>query len=238
VVWLAWYRDPPADPGTAARGGDLPPPPAVPAHPPVPWRGLFRSRRLWVIMAMAWCYGWGSSFYIDWLHTYLVKGRGFTELALALSSLTYIVGATANGLGWHRWRLGGQTLWPAQRPPLARRSGTQRGGAVPDCGHLRADRQPSARVPVVRYGGILFQQPTLCALDLDVGRKNAGGLWLHEHGGQCRVGRFLLGLWLHGWLLRELTARRSSPCATKRFLRRNTRPPDKCNTRRSRSEVG
>ncbi len=33
------------------------------------------------------------------MQTYLVRGRGFTEAALVLSSLTYVVGATANGLG-------------------------------------------------------------------------------------------------------------------------------------------
>jgi len=69
-----------------------------------------------------------------------VGGGIFTDGGAFLFPLTYIVGATPNGLGWHRWRLGGQTLWPAQRPPLARRSGTQRGGAVPYRDHLRAQR--------------------------------------------------------------------------------------------------
>src|ERR1039458_7077406 len=45
------------------------------------------------------CYVYSFGFYQAWLQTYLVRGRGFTEKALALSSLTYAVEAVANGLG-------------------------------------------------------------------------------------------------------------------------------------------
>ena len=49
------------------------------------------------IAAIGACYVYTLGFFQAWLQTYLVKGRGFTEAALVLSSLTYVVGATANG---------------------------------------------------------------------------------------------------------------------------------------------
>jgi ACS family glucarate transporter-like MFS transporter len=68
LLWYAWYRDRPyGQPGAAHDDAG------------VPWAALIHSRQLWLIMAMAWCYGWGASFYLSWLHTYLEKGRGLTD---------------------------------------------------------------------------------------------------------------------------------------------------------------
>src|SRR5205085_1299918 len=46
------------------------------------------------------CYAWGSWFYFSWLHTWLVKGRGFTESEMAIfSALPFVLGALANLAG-------------------------------------------------------------------------------------------------------------------------------------------
>lgn len=58
-----------------------------------------RSPARWRIAGIGACYVDALGFFQAWLQTYLVKGRGFTEGALVLSSLTYVVSATANGLG-------------------------------------------------------------------------------------------------------------------------------------------
>ena len=90
IVWLARYRDP------------IPEGPALAAHArnAVPWRTLFRNPQLWLIMAMYWCYVWGSIFYLTWFHTYLVKGRGFTEAEMGVyASLPFIMGAAGNLFG-------------------------------------------------------------------------------------------------------------------------------------------
>jgi len=74
LLWYAWYRDPPdGQPGTAH------------ADAGAPWAALCRSRQLWLIMAMAWCYGWGANFYLTWLHTYLEKGLAGGVLSDRLS---------------------------------------------------------------------------------------------------------------------------------------------------------
>ena len=68
-------------------------------HHGMPWATALRIPAFWRIAAIGACYVYALGFFQSWLQTYLVRGRGFTEAALVLSSLTYVVGATANGLG-------------------------------------------------------------------------------------------------------------------------------------------
>jgi nitrate/nitrite transporter NarK len=81
-------------------------------HDRIPWRRLFAARQLWLIMVMYSFYVWGSTFYLTWLHTYLVKGRGLSEGEMtSLSTLPFVLGAVANPLGgflsdWLSRRLG------------------------------------------------------------------------------------------------------------------------------------
>ncbi len=83
AAWMWWYRDEPSGhpsmtvdelheigAGASSKETGI-------AHAAVPWSLLLRSRSLWLIMAMYGCYAWGSWFYFSWMHTYLVKGRGF-----------------------------------------------------------------------------------------------------------------------------------------------------------------
>ena len=87
VFWLRMFRDNP--------DGQ---PPAAPAHV-VPWRSFLRSANLGAIMAMTFCYVYTLYFFQSWLHTYLVRGRGYAEGDLFLSALPYLIGACANALG-------------------------------------------------------------------------------------------------------------------------------------------
>jgi len=94
-----------------------------------------------------------------------------------LSSLTYIVGATANGLG------GFAGDWMVRRYGLrnGRRSLGVAGLSAAALSMTAAFLAPSGNLALVflscAYGGILFQQPTLCALCNDVGRKNVGAVF-------------------------------------------------------------
>jgi MFS transporter, ACS family, glucarate transporter len=136
-----------------------------------------RVPALWRIAAIAACYVYALGFFQAWLQTYLVKGRGFTEAALVLSSLTYAIGATANGLG------GVAGDWMVRRYGLrnGRRWLGVAGLSAAALSMTAAIFAPSGNLALVflsiAYGGILFQQPTLCALCLDVGRKNAGAIF-------------------------------------------------------------
>jgi predicted MFS family arabinose efflux permease len=66
----------------------------------VPWGRLFRSPQLWLIMAMYWCYVWGSMFYLTWFPTYLVQGRGFSEGEMGVfAALPFLLGTAGNLAG-------------------------------------------------------------------------------------------------------------------------------------------
>lgn len=117
------------------------------------------------------------AFFQSWLQTYLVKGHGYTEAALVLSSLPYIVGGCANGIG------GVVSDW------LVRRYGLKTGRrALGTFGLSFAAIFMAATIVTTNgalalvflslaYAGILFQQPNLCAVCLDTGRKHAGAVF-------------------------------------------------------------
>jgi MFS family permease len=132
---------------------------------------------LWRIAAIGACYVYTLGFFQSWLQTYLVRGRGFSEAALVWSSLTYAVGATANGVGG----LAGD--W------MVRRHGLRNGRRWVGVAGLTAAAlflsaaivTPGGTLALVflscAYGGILFQQPSLCALCLDVGGQHGGAVF-------------------------------------------------------------
>ncbi len=178
LAWYTWFRDSPHEKAGVTRAelreiGSAP----GPQHHSMPWAAALRIPAVWRIAAIGACYVYVLGFFQSWLQTYLVKGRGFTEAALVLSSLTYVVGATANGLG------GFAGDWMVGRHGLrnGRRWLGVAGLSAAALSLTAAIFAPSGNLALVflsfAYAGVLFQQPTLCALCLDVGRKNAGALF-------------------------------------------------------------
>jgi len=178
VAWYVWFRDSPHEKAgvTQAELHEIGSAPALQQHG-MPWAMALRIPALWRIAGIGACYVYALGFFQSWLQTYLVRGRGFTEAALVLSSLTYVVGATANGLG------GVVGDWMVRRYGLrnGRRWIGMAGLSVAALSMTAAIVAPSGNLALVllscAYGGILFQQPTLCALCNDVGRKNAGAVF-------------------------------------------------------------
>jgi ACS family glucarate transporter-like MFS transporter len=88
LAWFACYRDP------APTGDD------ASENVTIPWAAIVRHRQIWLILAMAWCYGWGANFYLSWFHEYLEKGRGLTEDELRYwAALPFVMGAIGNLAG-------------------------------------------------------------------------------------------------------------------------------------------
>ncbi len=178
IAWYVWFRDSPHEKAgvSEAELREIGSAPAL-QHHGMRWALAVRIPALWRIAAIAACYVYTLGFFQGWLQTYLVRGRGFTEAALVLSSLTYVVGATANMVG------GMVGDWMVRRHGL--RNGRRWLGvagltvaALSLTAALFASEGTAALVFLsLAYGGILFQQPTLCALCLDVGRKNAGAVF-------------------------------------------------------------
>ena len=176
--WFRWFRDSPAEKAgvTAAELQEIGPSASI-GHGGMPWRRVLRRAGLWQLIGIAACYVYALAFYQSWLQTYLVKGRGYTEAALVLSSLPYIVGAVANGLG------GVASDW------LVRRFGLCMGRRLLGVGGLSWAAAFMAAAAVTKsgawalvflslaYAGILVQQPNICAVALDTGRDHAGAVF-------------------------------------------------------------
>ncbi len=178
AVWYAWFRDSPTE-KAGINSMELQ---EIGAEPPVrhgglPWAQALRNGALWRIAALAACYVYVISFFQSWLQTYLVRGHGYTDAALVLSSLPYVVGGCANGLG------GVASDW------LVRRFGLKTGRrALGVFGLSFAAIFMAATIVTtsgawalvflsLSYAGILAQQPNLCAVILDCGRKHAGAVF-------------------------------------------------------------
>ena len=178
AVWFAWFRDSPAEKAgvTPAElreiGVD-----GSGAHGGLPWSLAFRNATFWRVAIIGTCYVYVIAFFQSWLQTYLVRGHGYSESALVLSSLPYVVGACANGLG------GLASDWLVRRYGL--RTGRRALGAF---GLSLAALFLTATIATtsgtlalvflsIAYGGILAQQPNLCAVCLDIGRRHAGAVF-------------------------------------------------------------
>lgn len=147
------------------------------AHTPIPWKAIFGNRQVWLIMAMYWCYVWGSWFYLSWFHTYLVKGRGFTITEMAIySPLPFIMGVFGNILGGYL----------SDRASV--KLGVKRGRAFVGslCLALSAVCLFLTAATTGKFTGILFlalgfgimdcMLPSAWAICLDIGEKYAGAI--------------------------------------------------------------
>ena len=128
-------------------------------------------------MLMYQFYGWGSYFYLSWLHTYLVNGRGLTEREMGMfSTLPFILGAGANLLGG----------WLSDR--LVRKMGLRRGrsllGSVALLGGaacvlataLTTGKFTGVILISVGYGCMDLMLPSAWAICMDLGGKYSGAV--------------------------------------------------------------
>jgi sugar phosphate permease len=175
AIWYAWFRDSPAEKRGVSQAElrEVEEPQAASGHG-FPWRIALRSPSVLALLVLAFCYVYVYNFFQTWFHTFLVKGRGFSEASLVLSALPYVVAACAN--------LGGGAASDA----LVRRLGLKRGrrslgifglGCAALCVFaVMFTREQILTVILLSlaYGGITFQQSGVFGVCLDIGRKNAG----------------------------------------------------------------
>ena len=100
IAWYRWYRNTPAEnPNVTAAEIDEIGAPSFAGDHSLPWGIVLRSANMWAIVLVAFCYVFALYFFISWLHTFLVKGRGFSEGQLLLSTAPAILGACGNVCG-------------------------------------------------------------------------------------------------------------------------------------------
>ncbi len=178
AVWYWWFRDSPGE----MRGGQplaqaTGPAPATPVgHAAFPWRVAARSSSVWALLGVAFCYIYVYNFFQTWFHTFLVKGRGFSEGSLLLSTLPFLVAVGANLAGG------------AASDALTRRFGPRRGRRLLGSVSLAAAAAFTLAAMVTQhhlltvtllaltYGAITFQQSSVFGVCLDIGGPRAGAM--------------------------------------------------------------
>jgi len=177
IGWYAWFRDTPAGkPGvTREELAEIAGAPPASGHG-FPWRVALRSETVMAALGTAFCYFYVYVFFQTWLHTFLVKGRGFAEASLVLSALPYCVAACANLLGG------------AASDALVRRLGPKWGRRSIGIMGLGSASLFTVVVMFVHhqlltvvllslvYGAITFQQSGVFGVCLDIGRRHAGSM--------------------------------------------------------------
>jgi MFS transporter, ACS family, glucarate transporter len=177
AFWYHWFRDSPAEkPGVRpAELEELAGVPVAPTHG-FPWPIALRSHSVLALMGTAFCYVYVYTFFQSWFHTFLVKGRGFSEGGLLLSALPYGIAACANLAGG------------AASDGLVRRLGVKWGrrslgivGLGSAClftitAMLTQQQMLTVVLLSLVYGAITFQQSGVFGVCLDIGRKHAGSV--------------------------------------------------------------
>ena len=194
IGWYRWYRDTPAEnPNVSAMEieeiGDR----SFANNHKLPWGIAFRSSNLRAILLVGFCYVFGLYFFISWLHTFLVKGRGFTEGDLLLSIAPGLLGAGGNVCGGY------------VSDAMARRFGLKWGRrSVGLLGLSIAALCTVATIFTVNklatllflglvYGGITLQQTVIATVALDISKKYVGGI-MATFNTMCQVGGFLFSV--------------------------------------------
>ena len=176
TVWGVWFRDSPAEKSEtrpAEPGARIE---LLPVGHGFPWRMALRSQSVLAILGLTFCYVYVYNFFQTWFHTFLVKGRGFSEESLLLSALPFVVAACANLTGG------------AVSDALVRKSGVKKGRRTLGVAALAAAGLFTIAAMVTRqqvltviflalvYGAITFQQSGVFGVCLDIGQKHAGAM--------------------------------------------------------------
>src|ERR1700752_87497 len=159
----------------------------------MPWGIVLRSANVRAILLAGFCYVFALYFFISWLHTFLVKGRGFSEAALLLSIGPGLLGAVGNvaggfvsdalvrrlGLKWGRRWVGLIGLTIASLITIATILTTGRLATLLFLGLV--------------YGGITSQQTVIATVALDIGKQYVGGV-MGMFNTMCTLGGFVLSV--------------------------------------------
>jgi MFS family permease len=178
TVWYVWFRDSPSEMRgvTLAELSEVAGPLDATTAPRFPWRAALRSESVLAMLGAAFCYVYVYTFFQTWFHTFLVKGRGFSEGSLVLSTLPFLVAACANLAGG------------ASSDALVRRFGLKWGRRVLGVAGLGSAGVFTLAAMITRrqiltvvllaivYGGITLQQSGVFGVCLDIGHEHAGAM--------------------------------------------------------------
>lgn len=177
VVWFLWFRNSPAEKQGVPRS-ELAEVQAETIHPGhgLPWGVAVRSGNFWAIMAMGLSYGYGYYFFAAWLHTFLVRARGFSEKDLLFSTVPFICAACSNLAGG----VTGDFLLKRFDLKAARRTvgvvGLGSAAVFMALAPLASSKLGALVFLSLSCGGLAFNQPMIFPLCIDVARECAGAM--------------------------------------------------------------
>ena len=202
IGWYRWYRDTPSEKvGVSTSEIDESGTPSFANNHQMPWGLVLRSGNVRALLLVGFCYVSGIYFFISWLHTFLVKGRGFSEKDLLLSIAPGLLGALGNiaggfisdwltkrvGLKWGRRGVGLVGLSVATVCLIATILVTHKWATLILLGLV--------------YGGITLQQTVVVTVAVDIARKYVGGI-VGMFNTVCTFGGFVLSVsfgYFVGW---------------------------------------
>lgn len=177
AAWWWWYRDNPHDKAgiPASELKEIGPAQSVTKHR-LPWGQILTHGSVWALMGAAFMIVYVYNFFTQWLHTYLVRARGFSESELKYSALPFFFAALSNLVGGlardaavSRWGL----KWGQRIIGIVGLLGS----AVCMTGaELSTGRYAAGIWLALCYSAINFQLPTLWAACVDIGKRHAGAL--------------------------------------------------------------
>jgi MFS family permease len=200
AAWYWYYRDTPSKmPGVPQSeieevGSALPH-----RHEPLPWAVALHSTNLRYIMLMGLGYFYAGYFFVSWFQTFLVKGRGFSEQQLVLSTLPFALGACGNLAGG----FASDALVRKHGLKRGRRTMGMTGAGLSAVAMTAAMVTPNKFLALillaVSYFGVTVIQPTAFAVCLDIAPHH-GGAVAGAMNTAAQVGAFLSSI-VYGYLV-------------------------------------
>ena len=175
--WWRWYRNRPEQKsGITDRELAEIGPRAEDAPRAFPWTAIAANPSVWTIMGVACAYLYSYYFFLFWLPTYMMRARGFTEDETRLSALPFVLGALSNFAGGFARDAALRRWGPKWGPRIVGIAGLLTASGSAAAALNCADRYLALAWLTLCYGGITFQQPTVFATCVDIGKRYAGAV--------------------------------------------------------------
>ena len=177
AAWWRWYRNRPQEKAgiTQQELAQIGPAPAEIRHA-LPWKAIGANNSVWAIMGSTFSYLYAYYFFLFWLPTYMVRERGFSEVDTRLSALVFVLGALGNLSGGFARDAAVRRWGPNRGPRIVCIAGLVTASASVFAGLISPNRYVALGWLMLCYAGITFQQPTVFATCVDIGKRYAGAV--------------------------------------------------------------
>jgi len=175
--WWHWYRNRAQDKTgiTEQELGQIGPAADAPPHA-FPWKAIGANISVWAIMGSTFAYLYSYYFFLFWLPTYMMRARGFTEGETKLSALPFVLGALANVTGGYARDAAARRWGPKWGARVVGIAGLATASASAFAALISMNKYIALAWLALCYGGITFQQPTVWATCVDIGKRYAGAV--------------------------------------------------------------